>query len=91
MLVLWVIRMINDITIGQYIPGESILHRADPRVKILLTAIFIATLFFLDTYVDLCYSILCCGIISEYYLFQALIWIFLSIIVDSYRFVNGQA
>ena len=28
--------MIKDITLGQYIPGNSILHKADPRIKIVL-------------------------------------------------------
>ena len=29
--------MLSDITIGQYFPGRSVLHRMDPRVKIVLT------------------------------------------------------
>ena len=29
--------MIKDITIGQYFPGESVLHHLDPRTKLLLT------------------------------------------------------
>lgn len=37
--------MIKDITIGQYFPGKSVLHRMDARVKILLTAAFIVMLF----------------------------------------------
>lgn len=37
--------MLNDITIGQYFPGNSVLHRMDPRTKILLLIGFIAVLF----------------------------------------------
>ena len=37
--------MIKDITIGQYFPGKSPIHRMDPRVKIILTAVFIVMLF----------------------------------------------
>ena len=37
--------MLRDITIGQFFPGTSIVHRADPRVKILLTLALIVTLF----------------------------------------------
>ncbi|MDI6601304.1 MAG: energy-coupling factor transporter transmembrane protein EcfT [Thermoanaerobacteraceae bacterium] len=37
--------MLRDITIGQYVPGESVIHRLDPRTKILLTLIFIISLF----------------------------------------------
>jgi energy-coupling factor transport system permease protein len=37
--------MIKDITIGQYIPGESILHKSDPRTKIILTFTFMIVIF----------------------------------------------
>ena len=37
--------MLKDITIGQYFPGNSFLHRLDPRVKILLTIAYIVMLF----------------------------------------------
>ena len=30
-------KMIKDITIGQYIPGESFIHKLDPRTKILIS------------------------------------------------------
>lgn len=41
--------MIKDITIGQYYPGGSILHRADPRVKIVLTFTFMILIFLVNT------------------------------------------
>ena len=37
--------MLRDITIGQHLPGDSIIHRMDPRVKILLTIAYIVMLF----------------------------------------------
>ncbi len=37
--------MLKDITLGQYFPVESILHRLDPRVKIVGTMLFIIMLF----------------------------------------------
>ncbi len=37
--------MIKDITIGQYFPGKSVLHRLDPRMKLLLTVLYIVMLF----------------------------------------------
>ncbi len=37
--------MLRDITIGQYFPGESRIHRLDPRTKILMTVLFIVALF----------------------------------------------
>ncbi len=37
--------MLKDITLGQYFPGNSIIHRIDPRFKIIITVVFIAMLF----------------------------------------------
>lgn len=42
--------MIRDITIGQYVPGESILHRADPRTKIILTFMMMIFIFLINSY-----------------------------------------
>lgn len=37
--------MLSDITIGQFFPGDSLIHRIDPRFKIIITFIFILMLF----------------------------------------------
>ena len=37
--------MISDITLGQFFPGESLLHKADPRTKILSAVLLMATIF----------------------------------------------
>ena len=37
--------MLKDITIGQYFPGKSAVHRLDPRVKIILTLGYVVLLF----------------------------------------------
>lgn len=37
--------MIRDITIGQYYPAKSCIHRLDPRVKIVCTLLFLISLF----------------------------------------------
>lgn len=42
--------MIKDITLGQYFPGESFLHKMDARVKIVLTFLYIAVIFFITNY-----------------------------------------
>ena len=39
--------MLKDLTIGQYVPGDSVIHRLDPRTKIIslffyMTALFVA-------------------------------------------------
>ena len=36
------------ITIGQYYPENSIIHRLDPRVKLFGTLVFIILVFFID-------------------------------------------
>ena len=40
--------MIRDITIGQYYPVDSPIHRLDPRTKLFGTMIYIISLFFAD-------------------------------------------
>ncbi|ADZ22143.1 permease (Cobalt permease subfamily) [Clostridium acetobutylicum EA 2018] len=42
--------MIKDITIGQYIPGKSFIHKLDPRTKILLSLVYIVNLFLIDKF-----------------------------------------
>ena len=37
--------MLKDITIGQFFPGNSLIHRLDPRFKIVITFIFIIMVF----------------------------------------------
>jgi len=37
--------MIRDITIGQYYPAKSVLHRLDPRVKLVSTLLYLVSLF----------------------------------------------
>ena len=43
--------MLRDITIGQYYPADSILHRLDPRVKFIATLAFIISLFISSTWI----------------------------------------
>lgn len=42
--------MIRDITIGQFYPADSILHRLDPRVKFVGTFLFLISLFVADSF-----------------------------------------
>ena len=37
--------MLKDITLGQYFPGNSVIHRLDPRTKLLALLVFIVLLF----------------------------------------------
>lgn len=51
--------MLKDITIGQFFPGDSIIHRLDPRFKIVMTLIFIIMIFTGE-------SMICLGIGAVY-------------------------
>ncbi|HHV71046.1 MAG TPA: energy-coupling factor transporter transmembrane protein EcfT [Clostridia bacterium] len=42
--------MIKDITIGQFIPGNSLIHRLDPRTKIISSIIYIIILFLAESF-----------------------------------------
>ena len=44
--------MLKDITLGQYFPGNTIIHRLDPRTKILSLILFIAALFTAKSWVS---------------------------------------
>lgn len=37
--------MLRDITIGQYYPADSIIHKLDPRVKLMATLLYVVSLF----------------------------------------------
>lgn len=43
--------MLKDITIGQYFPGNTIIHRLDPRIKIIIVSMFIGSLFFINNFI----------------------------------------
>lgn len=44
--------MIKEITIGQYFPGNSVIHRLDARVKIVLTIVFLVIIFMCKNFVS---------------------------------------
>ena len=37
--------MLKDITLGQYFPGNSVIHRLDPRTKLIVLVVYMVTLF----------------------------------------------
>ncbi len=45
--------MLRDITIGQYYPADSFVHKLDPRFKILAVLAYIIAAFFVKTYIGL--------------------------------------
>ena len=44
--------MLKDITLGQYFPGDTIVHRLDPRTKLILTILYIVLLFIAKSFVS---------------------------------------
>ena len=44
--------MLKDITLGQYFPGNSIIHRLDPRTKLILLIVYIVALFLASGWVS---------------------------------------
>ncbi len=44
--------MLKDITLGQYFPGQSVIHRLDPRTKLTMLVIYIVALFLAEGWVS---------------------------------------
>lgn len=42
--------MFKDVAFGQYYPADSLIHRLDARVKMLLTLLFVIAIFFVKSY-----------------------------------------
>ena len=55
--------MLKDITLGQYFPGNSIIHRLDPRTKLIMLVVYIVALFMATEWTA--YAVL----------FAALVWV----------------
>ncbi len=47
--------MLKDVTLGQFFPGSSLLHKLDARFKILLMLVFVVTVFFAKNLVSFLY------------------------------------
>lgn len=43
--------MIRDITLGQYYQADSVIHRLDPRVKLMATLVYIVSLFLTENFI----------------------------------------
>lgn len=49
--------MIRDITLGQYYPGDSFIHKLDPRFKIIATLVYIVALFIMVDFTSYIFTI----------------------------------
>ncbi len=70
--------MIRDITLGQFIPGDTVIHRLDPRTKIVLTVAYLVGVFAVTRWVGFvltaAFVAVCAGLahISPRYLLKSL-------------------
>ena len=55
--------MLRDITIGQHFPGNSIIHRCDPRLKIVATIAYIVVLFLASNPLGMVLSLVLLGLL----------------------------
>ena len=55
---------LKDITLGQYFPGNSLIHRLDPRTKLIAVALYIVALFLADFFLTyaIMFALLCLAI-----------------------------
>ena len=44
--------MLKDITLGQYFPGNSPIHRLDPRTKLIMLVVYIVALFLAKSWIS---------------------------------------
>lgn len=56
--------MLKDITLGQYFPGKTVVHRLDPRTKLILLVAYIVALFTAGNWLGygLCLAFLACSV-----------------------------
>lgn len=56
--------MIRDITLGQYYHADSVIHKLDPRVKLIATFVYIISLFVVDNLIGyaICFTFLAVAI-----------------------------
>ncbi|SHJ77850.1 energy-coupling factor transport system permease protein [Clostridium cavendishii DSM 21758] len=81
--------MIKDITIGQYIPGDTFVHKLDPRTKIIISLLFIVSLFVINNFFGYIFVIAFLGLavavskIHLSYLYKGLKPVFILIIITA--------
>ncbi len=56
--------MIRDITLGQYYQADSVIHKMDPRVKLIATFVYVISLFVVDNFIGyaICFAFLAMAI-----------------------------
>lgn len=92
-------RFLRDITLGQYIPADSIIHRLDPRTKFFILISLIISLFFFESLIKILLFALFLVLVirsaklSLYFIlrgFRSFLWFFLFIIILHLFFTPGN-
>ena len=79
--------MLRDITLGQYYPGESILYRLDPRVKIIAALLYFTALLLVHDWVGCLIGslflmlIICIGQVPLLFMLRGLRMVFFIMII----------
>ena len=58
--------MLKDVTLGQYFPGNSVIHRLDPRTKLIMLVVYIVALFTACNWIS--YGIMACILFLTIYI-----------------------
>lgn len=91
--------MLKDITIGQYYPSNSVVHKLDSRIKLISTFVFMASLFIINKFwpylivlVSLAATVKASSIPSKYIIkgLKPLRWIILFTFVINVFFLPGD-
>ena len=56
---------IKDITLGQYYPGDSVVHKLDPRTKLIGTILFLVSLFVVKNFTGFAFCAVCLAILVK--------------------------
>ncbi len=56
---------LKDVTLGQYYPGDSAIHRLDPRTKLIGTVLFLVSLFVVKSFTGFLFCGLCLAVIVK--------------------------
>lgn len=88
--------MMRDVTLGQFFPGKSILHRLDPRMKIILLVAFIVLIFCTGNYFSLAFiavivamTVLISGVPTKMYLKSVKTIVFIVIFTSVLNLLYG--
>lgn len=57
--------MLRDITLGQYYQTDSVIHKLDPRVKLVSTMVYIISLFVMPSFAGYALAALFLGILIK--------------------------